>query len=111
MRQLSRDQFIAQFAISIGVHSLRVWQRRSKSPPTHVARSIHEVIEMTLGNIPIGSAAFGEIVAPVIAELHRRTPQGMRPDAQELTGLVYDALDRAGIEVTIDPPRYGHGAR
>ena len=32
------------------------------------------------------------------------------PLAQELTGLVYDALDRAGIEVTIAPPRYGHGA-
>src|SRR5882757_937813 len=54
--------------------------------------------------IPTSSAAFGVIVDPVIAELHRRTPHGTRPDAKELTGLVYDALDRAGIEVTIKPP-------
>jgi hypothetical protein len=33
--------------------------------------------------MPITSAAFGEIVDPVIADLHGRTPKGTRPDAKE----------------------------
>src|SRR5262249_47423179 len=108
--ELSRNRFIDQFAISIGVRSLRLWHRRSSSPPLHVARSVHEVITMTAGRIPIDSAAFGEIVRTTIEELHRRTPKGARPDATELAGLVYDALERAGIEVTIGPPLDAHGA-
>jgi hypothetical protein len=109
MRAISREGFIDKFAISIGVHSLRLWHRRSRSAPLHVARSIHEVICMAAGSIPITSATFGEIVGPVIAELHRRTPQGTRPDARELTGLVYDALAKADVDVTIRPPIEAHG--
>jgi hypothetical protein len=45
----------------------------------------------------------------VIAELHRRTPSGARPEPKELTGLVYDALRTAGIEVTISPRYFGDG--
>lgn len=107
--RITRERFVDQFAISIGVHSMRLWHRRSKSPPQHVARSIHDVIVMAAGSIPITSAAFGEIVDPVIADLHRRTPAELRPDAKELTGLVYDALDKAGVEVTIRPPIEAHG--
>lgn len=107
--ELSRERFVDQFAISIGVHSLRLWHRRSKSPPLHVARSVYEVIAMAAGSIPITSAAFGEIVDPVIADLQRRTLQGTRPDARELTGLVYDALATAGVDVTIKPPAEAHG--
>ncbi len=33
----------------------------------------------------------------------------MRPDAKEFTGLVYDALAKAGVEVMIKPPLKAHG--
>jgi hypothetical protein len=62
--QITRDRFIDHFAISIGVHSLRLWHRRSKSPPLRVARSVYEVIVMAGGSIPITSGAFGVIVDP-----------------------------------------------
>lgn len=39
---------------------------------------------------------------------HKRSKS--RPDAKELTGLVYDALDKASVEVTIGSHYYGHGA-
>lgn len=107
--KITRERFIDHFAVSVQVHSLKLWHRRSKSPPVHVARSVYDVIAMSAGSVPITSPAFGEIVAPMIADLHRRTPQGARPDAKELTGLVYDALDRAGVEVTIKPPVPAHG--
>ena len=105
MKAVTRERFLDQFAISIQVQCLRLWGKRAKEPPLHVSCSIYETIRTCAGEIPLASsAAFGEIVHPVIEELHRLTPKGMRPDPRELTGRVYDALDRAGVEVTIRPP-------
>jgi hypothetical protein len=47
---------------------------------------------------------FAVIARPVIDELYRITPKGQRPDANDLAGRLYDALDAAGAEVTIGPP-------
>ena len=102
MKAVTRERFVDQFSITIQVQCLPMWGKRSKDPPLHVSRSMYEAIRMCAGEIPLASsAAFGEIVHPVIEELHRLTPKGMRPDPRELTGQVYDALDRAGVEVTI----------
>jgi hypothetical protein len=102
--KLLRERFVGQFAISVAVHSLKLWNRRATTPPRHVAGSIHATLLMCGGVLPLGARAFSELVTPVIDELHQRTPKGRRPDASELTGLVYDALDRAGVEVSITPP-------
>jgi hypothetical protein len=103
--KLSRDQFLDRFAISIGVHSIPLWSRRSKEPPLHVSRSVWEVVNVNGGKLPLpNSAAFAEIVHPVIRELHARLPTGERPSPRELSELIYEALDRAGIEVILRPP-------
>jgi hypothetical protein len=107
--QIPREYFIDQFAISVRVHSIPLWSRRSKEPPLHVSRSVYEVIQTNRGRLSMNSAGFAEIVHPVIKELHARLPKGERPSAQELTGLIYDALDRAGVEITLQAPVLPHG--
>ena len=107
--RVSRERFIDHFAISIRIHALRGWPRRGKEPPDHLGRRLYDVICVTSGEIPIDAGAFGQIVKPVIHELHRLTPRGQRPDASDLTGRVYDALSAAGVEVTIRPPVRAHG--
>src|SRR5689334_13105970 len=106
--KITRDHFIDHFAISVGVHALKLWSLRSKEPPDHVARAMYETMRTCGGEFPIDSRRFSEIMQPVIAELHRITPQGQRPDAKDLTGRAYDALSTAGIEVTIRPPNQPH---
>jgi hypothetical protein len=59
------------------------------------------VIHTNRGELPMNSAGFAEIVHPVITELHKRTPKGERPTPHELAGLIYDALDRAGVDVKL----------
>ena len=107
--EISRDEFIDRFAISIGVHSLKLWNARSKQPPLYVSRSMHEVIGTNGGKMQLRSVAFGAIVAPVIEELHKKLPRGQKPERSELAGLVYDALTKAGIQVVREPHYYGHG--
>lgn len=107
--RLSRDQFINHFAVSIGVHTLKLWSRRSKEPPDHVARSAYEVIRTSRGDLSLSAQQFSEVVQPVIAELHKRTQKGERPSALALTGMIYDALDKAGSEVTLRPAALPHG--
>ena len=87
MKAVTRERFVDQFAISIHVHCLPMWRKRAKEPPLHMSRSIFEAMRTCAGDIPLApSAAFGEIVHPVIEELHRITPKGMRPDPCELDG-------------------------
>jgi hypothetical protein len=62
---------------------------------------MYEIMRTCGGEVPIDSRRFGEIMRPVIHELHRLTPKGQRPDAKDLTGRAYDALDRAKVEVAI----------
>jgi hypothetical protein len=40
----------------------------------------------------------------VIDELYRTTPQGQRPDANDLAARLYDALHAAGADVAIKQP-------
>ena len=105
MKAVTRERFVDQFAITIQVHCLPMWGKRRKEAPTFLTRSMFEAIRMCGGEIPLESErAFADIVAPAIVELHRITPNGTRPEARELTGRVYDALNGAGVEVTIAPP-------
>jgi hypothetical protein len=83
---ITRDDSIEQFAISIGVHGLKLWNRRAKEPPTNITTSMHEVIRTSGGRMQLRSAAFGTIVKPVIEELHRKLPRGERPKVKELSG-------------------------
>ena len=59
---------------------------------------------MTNGSVTLKAHEFTELVRPVIDELFRLTPKGQRPDANFLAAKVYDVLDAAGAEVTINPP-------
>lgn len=107
--RISRDRFIDQFAISIMVRSLRLWSRRSRAFPDHLPSSIYETLRVCMGVLPITAQEFHAIVEPPMLALHRSTEPGSRPDPKEVAGLVYDALDAAGIEVAIKPPVQSHG--
>jgi hypothetical protein len=110
VRGVTRDRFVGHFAVTFHVRCLRSWSRRQKEAPTFLSRSIFDSINLCNGAIAIASShAFADIVDPVIVELHRATPKGCRPDAGELAGRVYDALDKAGVEVWIKPPLQAHG--
>lgn len=109
---MDREEFIERFAISFSVHSLRLWDKRSMAPPLHVSRSMYEVIALNRGKLTLpNSSAFAAIIHPVIAELHRKLPRGQRPAMGELAGLAYDALCRAGIQITVDARHLGHEPR
>lgn len=58
---------------------------------------------MRPGRIPLPPAEFADMAIPVIEEAHQRTPKGQRPDAKFVTGLLYDALDAANVEVPLKP--------
>lgn len=107
--QITRERFVDQFAISIGVRALKVWRCRSKNPPDLVGLYIYQTIFIANGNLSLSSTEFCRIVKPVIVELHRITSWGQRPGASDLTGRIYDALSVAGVEVTINPPVKSHG--
>jgi hypothetical protein len=113
VKTVAREDFVGHFSITLQVHCLSMWRKRQKEAPTFLSRSIFDSIGMCNGEIAIASAhAFADIVDPVIVELHRVTPKGLKPDARDLTARIYDALDAAGVEVKIGPPleAHGHGA-
>jgi hypothetical protein len=102
--ELTRDRFIEQFAIAFRVHCLRIiWSTRLKSAPTHLATCFYERIKINGGRMSLSGSDFARIAQPVIEDVHRSTPKGQRPDADGLAGLLYDTLDAAGVEVTIEP--------
>jgi len=107
--RVSRDRFVGQFSCSILVHSLSLWSRSTKRFPEHIPGSIYDTMRMCAGEIPISRDEFRRIVEPAIRELHQRTPFRQRPDHTALTGLVYDALDAAGVEIEIGPAVRSHG--
>ena len=114
MKSLTREDFVGHFSLTLQVKCLSMWGARQKEAPTFLSRSIFDEIHTCNGKIAIASArAFARIVDPVIVDLHRLTPKGLKPDARDLAARVYDALDAAGVEVTIGPPldAHGHGAR
>ena len=39
----------------------------------------------------------------MIEELHRTTPIGERPEWKDMAERLYDALDQAGVEITLKP--------
>ena len=101
--ELTRERFIDQFAITFGVHCLRIWSTRFKSAPTHLTTCFYEWIRTSGGRMSLSRADFATIAGPVIEDLHRATPKGERPDSKLVAGRLYDALDAAGVEVTITP--------
>lgn len=107
--KVARERFIEQFGISIMVIALKHWRRRSKTPPEYVAHATWNAITVCNGGVPIGLTDFRKIVEPVVSDLHRTIPQTERPEFKAFTGLVYDALSAAGIEITIRPPAQPHG--
>jgi hypothetical protein len=112
VKTVTRERFVGHFSITLQVKCLSMWSKRQKEAPTFLSQSIFDEITTCNGEIAIASArAFADIVDPVIVELHRLTPKGLKPDAADLTARVYDALDAAGVEVTIGPPLEAHGHR
>jgi hypothetical protein len=101
--ELTRDRFIEQFAIAFQVHCLRSWSTRFKSPPAHLATCFYERIKINGGRMSLSGADFARMAEPVIDAEHRGTPKGQRPEASRLAGLLYDTLDAACVEVTIEP--------
>src|SRR5262245_54701595 len=99
--KLTRNQFIDQFAISFHVHCLRLWKRDAKAPPSHISTCMYEWIGTSGGQMQIKGHEFAALMRPVIEELHHKTPKGQRPDAKELAGSAYTALDAVGVEVTL----------
>ena len=105
---LSRDRFLNQFAIAFQVHSLKFWSKRAKEPPLHMSTSMYETIRMCDGVMSLSAREFSDLVQPLIEELHRRTPKGIRPTPCDLASNTYDVLAAAGVEVTIVPSLRGH---
>jgi hypothetical protein len=101
--EISRDRFVDQFSIPLHVACLRLWRRRAKTVPTFLTTTFYETMKTSGGRIALSGGAFSDLVSPLIEELHRSTPKGERPEAKWLTGLLYDTLDAAGVEVTIRP--------
>lgn len=100
---LSRDRFIEQFGISFDVRCLRRWPTRRKAAPTHLTVCFYETIRTNLGIIPTAPADFARVTQPVIEELHRTIPIGERPGWKMMAERLYDALDQAGVEITLKP--------
>ena len=107
--ELPHDRFMSQFGSSIKVAITRNWGVTRKEAPTHFSRTLYETICGTNAKLSVERPAFSAIVEPVIVDVHSRLARWKRPDARELTRLVYDALARAGVEVTIGPPLKPHG--
>jgi hypothetical protein len=101
--ELTRDRFIDQFAIPLHVTCLRLWRRRAKTAPTFLTTSFYETMKTSGGRIALSGAVFSDLVSPLIEEVHRSLPNGERPEANRLAGMLYDTLDAAGVEVTIRP--------
>ena len=74
------------------------------APPYSVARCCFEWISSTNGTVSLRAHDFAVIARPVIDELYRTTPQGQRPDANDLAARLYDALHAAGAHVAIKNP-------
>jgi hypothetical protein len=98
---LGKERFIEQFAITFGVHCLRSWSTRHKGAPTYLTACFYGWIKTNGGQMALSPVAFAEIAEPIIEEVHRTTPEGQRPDPQLVAGCLYDALDAAGVEVTL----------
>ena len=102
--ELNRDRFIEQFAITFGVHCLRSWSTRLKAAPTYLAPCFYGWIKTNGGGMALSPVAFAELAEPVIEDVHRNTPKSeRRPDAKVVAGRLYDALDAAGVNVTLKP--------
>jgi hypothetical protein len=101
--ELTRDRFIDQFAIPLHVTCLRLWRRRARTVPVFLGRSFYETMTTSGGHIALSQAAYCDLVLPLIVELHRSTPRDERPEGGRIAGLLYDALNAAGVEVTIQP--------
>lgn len=109
MRTLDRASFVEKFHISIRVRDLGLWGRREKQPPRFLARPFYETMRLCGATWPIEAPAFAAIAGPVIDAVFAATPRGSRPDAEDLVGRLYDALDAAGIEIALRPPVEAHG--
>ena len=102
--ELNRDHFIEQFAITFGVHCLRGWSMRLEVAPTYLTPCFYGWIKTNGGEMTLSPVAFAELAEPVIEEVHRNTPKSQRrPDAMMVAGRLYDALDAAGVNVTLKP--------
>ena len=102
--KIAREHFIEHFAITFGVHCLRNWSKRLKAAPTHLTMCFYGWIKTNGGQLALSPIAFAELVEPVIEDVHRNTPKGLRPDAKLVAGRIYDALDASGADVTLKSP-------
>lgn len=100
---LSRERFVDQFGITFAVQCLRHWPRRRKGAPTFLTTCFHEWIKTNGGRMTIGPADFARLAEPVIEEVHRMKPDAERPDWKMVAGKLYDVLDEAGVDVTLEP--------
>ena len=101
--QLSRARFVHHFHITFQVQCLRRWPRRGP-PPEHIAGCFVDWILAASGSLSRDKEACTAILHGVAEDLVLVTTSGARPDAEIATGLIYDALAAAGVEVTIRPP-------
>jgi hypothetical protein len=102
--ELTREGFIDQFAITFGVHCLRSWSTRLKTAPTYLAPCFYGWIKTNGGGMALSPVAFAELAEPVIDAVHANTLKSQRrPDAKMVAGWLYDALDAAGVDVTLKP--------
>ena len=102
---LRRDDFIGQFALTLNVQCLRSWPKRRHEAPLFLSAGLREWIHVAGGRMKIADADFAALAQTVIVDMHRTTPKGQRPDPDLVTGRLYDALDRAGVAVTLQVRR------
>ena len=70
-----------------------------------LSAGLREWIHVAGGRMKIADADFAALAQTVIVDMHRTTPKGQRPDPDLFTGRLYDALDRAGVAVTLQVRR------
>ena len=102
---LRRDDIIGQFALTLNVQCLRSWPKRRNEAPLFLSAGLREWIHVAGGRMKIADADFAALAQTVIVDMHRTTPKGQRPDPDLFTGRLYDALDRAGVAVTLQVRR------
>jgi hypothetical protein len=109
---LAREKFVDHFQIVLDVQCFWHWPKRGrKTAPTWLSGTIYEWMKASAGDIQTTQKHFAETIDPLIEELHETTPQGKGLDRNSVTGLIYDRLAAAGIEVRIGPGAPTHSRR
>lgn len=103
----TREAFIDHFCIVIKVHVIMKMGRRWSPDPETEANHCYDAMVMSNGRTTLTRHEFCVIVAPVLSGLFCQWERGHRFDHHVMTGVIYDALTKAGHVISRGPPSQG----